>query len=111
MPDHYLGIDIAKSTFEVSLRRLDGRRRHKSFRNTAAGHAALVAWLTEHAGRTVHACLEATGTYGDAVATALVDAHHVVSIVNPAAPKAFAESQLRRTKTDRVDADVLADFC
>jgi len=34
-----------------------------------------------------------------------------VSIVNPAAVKAFAQSQLRRTKTDRVDARVLADFC
>ncbi|HUR21515.1 MAG TPA: transposase [Vicinamibacterales bacterium] len=55
--------------------------------------------------------LESTGTYGEADATALVEAGHRVSIVNPATVKAFAQSQLRRTKTDGVHADVLADFC
>jgi transposase len=106
-----LGIDIAKASYQVSLRRPDGRRRQKSLRNTPAGHAELLAWLTRHDAPMVHACLEATGSYGEAVATALVDAGHTVSIVNPAAVKAFAQSQLRRTKTDEVDADVLADFC
>ncbi len=108
---HTLGIDIAKATYQVSLRRTDGKRRHKSFPNTMAGHGALLTLLAHHEGTPVHACLEATGTYGDAVATALADAGHTVSIVNPAAVKAFAQSQLRRTKTDGVDADVLADFC
>jgi transposase len=106
-----LGIDIAKASYAVSLRRPEQTRRHKSFPNTAAGHEALIAWLARHATGPVHACLEATGTYGEAVATALVDAGHVVSVINPAAVKAFAQSQLRRTKTDGVDADVLADFC
>jgi transposase len=95
----------------VSLRRADGKRRQKSFSNTTEGHVALIAWLARYAAGPVHACLEATGTYGEAVATALVDAGQQVSIVNPAAVKAFAQSQLRRTKTDGVDADVLADFC
>ena len=49
--------------------------------------------------------------YGEDVATALVEAGHQVSMVNPAAVKAFAQSQLRRTKTDGGDADGLADFC
>lgn len=108
---HTLGIDIAKATYVVSLRRDDGKRRQKRCPNTAAGHAALLTWLEKHSPGPVHACLEATGTYGDAVATALTEAGHVVSIVNPAAVKAFAQSQLRRTKTDGVDADVLTDFC
>jgi transposase len=106
-----LGIDIAKAKYVVSLRTADGRRRHKSFPNTSGGHAALLAWLNRYARGPVHACLEATGTYGEAVATALYDAGHRVSVVNPAAIKAFAQSQLRRTKTDGVDADVQADFC
>ena len=112
MPTQYtLGIDIAKASYQVSLKRPDGKRRNKSVRNTAAGHTALVEWLTRQAPEPVHACLESTGTYGEAVATALVDAGHRVSLVNPAAVKAFAQSQLRRTKTDGVDAEVLADFC
>jgi transposase len=110
--EHWIvGIDIAKASYQVSLRRPEGKRRHKACRNSPAGHAELVAWLTRQGAPRVHACLEATGTYGDAVATALVDAGHAVSLVNPAAVKAFAQSQLRRTKTDGVDADVLADFC
>lgn len=106
-----LGIDIAKASYQVSLRRTDGHRRHKTLPNTAVGHAALVTWLAAHGAPHVHACLEATGMYGEAVATALADVGHDVSLVNPAAVKAFAQSQLRRTKTDGVDADVLADFC
>lgn len=106
-----LGIDIAKRTFQVSLLRPDLKRRHRSFANDRAGHHALLGWLQREGVTRVHACLEATGTYGEAVATARVDAAHVVSIVNPAAVHAFAASQLRRTKTDRVDADVLVDFC
>jgi transposase len=106
-----LGIDVAKRTFQVSLVRADGKRRHKAFPNDPAGHEALRAWLDRQGATRVHACLEATGTYADAVATVLVDAGHLASIVNPAAVKAFAASQLRRTKNDRVDADVLVDFC
>lgn len=109
--EYTLGIDIAKATYQISLRRPDGKRRHKSLRNTPAGHGELLAWLQRHAGAPVHACVESTGPYGEAVATALVAAGHHVSIVNPAAVKAFAHSQLRRTKTDGVDAEVLADFC
>lgn len=106
-----LGIDIAKAKYAVCLRRLDQKRRQKSFPNTPVGHAALLTWLQTHSAGPVHACLEATGTYGEAVATALSAAGHRASLVNPAAVKAFAQSQLRRTKTDRVDASVLADFC
>lgn len=106
-----LGIDIAKASYQVSLKRPDGKRRQKSVRNTPAGHATLIEWLQRQAPEPVHACLESTGMYGEAVAAALVEAGHRVSIVNPAAVKAFAQSQLRRTKTDGVDADVLADFC
>jgi len=32
-------------------------------------------------------------------------------ILNPAAVKAFAQSRLSRTKTDRVDAELIARFC
>ena len=104
-----VGIDIAKRTYQVSAQ-VGAKRRHHSFTNDASGHAALLAWLTRLGLPHVHAALEATGTYGEAVATVLTEAGHVVSVLNPAAVTAFAASQLRRTKTDRVDADVLLDF-
>jgi transposase len=55
--------------------------------------------------------MEATGTYGDALATYLHEAGHPVSRVNPAAIKAYAQSHLSRTKNDRVDAALIAGFC
>jgi transposase len=106
-----LGIDVAKATLHVCLLRPDEKRRTKRFANDPDGHGTLVQWIARHAPTPVHACLEATGGYEDASATALADAGHRVSVVNPAAVKAFAQSQLRRTKTDAVDAAVIADFC
>ena len=106
-----LGIDIAKATCALALERPDGKVQHKAVPNTPDGHARLVAWLAQHAGGPVHACLEATGPYGEAVALVLIEAGHTVSIVNPRAVSAYAQSELRRAKTDRTDADVIRRFC
>ena len=108
--DAVLGIDIAKAKFVVTLQRPDGTRRRKSCPNTPAGFAQLAEWLQRHGVPRVHACLEATGTYGDALATWLHDAGHVVSVVNPAIIHAYARTQLARSKTDRIDADLITDF-
>lgn len=105
-----LGIDIAKAKFAVALLTGDRKVRHKSCVNTPAGFADLAAWLQRQHVRTVHACLEATGTYGDALATWLYDAGHVVSVVNPAIIHAYARTQLARSKTDRLDAELIARF-
>jgi transposase len=53
---------------------------------------------------------EATGTYGERLALHLHAAGHMVSVINPAAIKAYAGAQLSRTKTDRVDAELIARF-
>ena len=105
-----LGIDIAKAKFQVSLLWPDGRRRRKAFANSAAGCAELLAWLGRHGPDRVHACLEATGTYGELVATTLFDAGHQVSLLNPAIIYHYAKSRLARAKTDPVDADLIADY-
>ncbi len=103
-----LGIDIAKLKFDVCLLNPQGKRRHKAFPNTAAGFSQLAMWLIKQGvtREEVHACLEATGTYGEALAYYLHEDGYTVSVVNPAAVKAFAGSRLSRTKTDKVDASV-----
>jgi transposase len=106
-----LGIDVAKAKVDACLLQADGVRHHKVFANTEVGFAQLECWLTLHGARPVHACLEATGTYGAALALFLTAHQHVVSMVNPVAIKAYAASQLTRSKTDRVDAAVIARFC
>jgi len=111
MTEPALGIDIAKLKFNVCLINPQGKLRHKVFPNNATGCEQLKGWLTRQGVKQVHACLEATGTYGEALALFLHEAGHIVSMVNPAATKAFAQSRLSRTKTDRVDAELIARFC
>jgi transposase len=106
-----LGLDIAKLKFNACLVRQGGKPRHKVFPNTAEGFAQLADWLTKQKAARAHACMEATGTYGDSLATYLHERGHTVSQVNPAAIKAYAQSHLSRTKTDRVDAALIAGFC
>lgn len=108
--DAVLGIDIAKHKFNVTLRLPTGVRRRKACANTPAGFTELAAWLHRHGAHRVHAALEATGTYGEALATALFDAGHRVSVLNPAIIHHYAKTQLTRAKTDRVDADLIADY-
>ena len=85
-----------------------GKPRHKVLAKTPVGHRQLLAWLHEQGAHSVQACLEATGTWADAVALALHEFGHRVSLVNPALIKAFGQSQLKRTKTDKADAQLIA---
>src|SRR5574341_1868241 len=87
----HLGIDIAKRKFDVALLK-QGKFRTKVFSNDAAGIQALLKWLSAHAGAPVHACLEATGPYGQLVAETLFDAGHTVSLINPARSHHYAET-------------------
>ena len=106
-----LGLDISKLKFNACLLRADGKLRHKVFPNNPTGFSQLCDWLARQGVEYIHACLEATGAYGDSLAADLHKAGHTVSIVNPAAIKAYAQSHLSRTKTDRVDAALIAGFC
>jgi transposase len=106
-----LGLDVAKLKFNACLMRAGGKLRHKVFPNNPQGFSQLSDWLKKQEVEQVHACLEATGTYGGSLAAYLHEQDHLVSIVNPAAIKAYAQSHLSRTKTDRVDAALIAGFC
>lgn len=106
-----LGIDVAKAKLDVALQLVDGKIRSKVVDNTPQGFAVLSTWLNKHGVTDLHVCMEATGIYWEAVAEFLADAGHTVSIVNPAQIKAFGAAELVRTKTDRVDARLIARFC
>ena len=105
-----LGIDIAKSKFDVTLL-VAGKTAHHTFSNSAPGFAHLDAWLTKHRATHLHACMEATSTYWEALAEHLHQAGHVVSVVNPLQIKNYGRSELSRTKNDVADANLIARFC
>lgn len=108
----WVGIDVAKSKLDVAALDERGKIKSRVFDNDVKGHAALTVWLIDRAGAAalVHVCMEATGPYSEAPAIALADAGCVVSVVNPARIKGFAQSELVRNKTDSADAALLARF-
>jgi transposase len=107
-----LGIDVAKAKLDCALRSPEGKLRHKVVENTQAGFLALRAWLEKQGVGALHVCMEATGTYWEAVAEFFAASEAVtVSVVNPAQIKAFGASRGVRTKTDKADAKLIAEFC
>ena len=68
MSKNILGIDIAKRKIDVALI-FENKTLAKLFDNSPTGFKLLSDWLKSLHISQVHACLEATGTYGDAVAT------------------------------------------
>lgn len=105
-----LGIDVGKRDLHAVLLQGETTAR-KSVPNTEKGFAQLAGWLSNRGAYQLHVCLEATGIYGEAIAEFLHDNGHVVSVVNPGQIKAYGRSELTRTKTDAVDAGVIARFC
>ena len=102
-----LGIDVSKAKFQASLL-VAGKARNKSCTNDPSGFADLATWLERQGVSLVHACMEATGSHWERLATFLAERGHVVSVVNPAQIVGFAKSELIRTKTDGVDAGLIA---
>src|SRR5260370_2524391 len=108
-----LGIDIAKAKLAPSFQRVGSAAKpiHRRYDNPPAGHEQVVSWLAGQPVGQLHVCLEATGTYGRAVALRLHQADYRVSIVNPLRIKRYGESELLRVKTDKSDAALIAPFC
>ena len=105
-----LGIDVSKDTLDVVLVTEKGAF-HKVISNTSRGYQSLENWLKTRRVDKVHACLEATGQYGEAVSEYLFERGHQVSMMNPARIKRYGESKLHRNKTDKADAALIAEFC
>lgn len=106
-----VGVDIAKASFDSALA-LDkpGKfRTHAKWANTPSGFDAFALWLEKYAPQAA-VYMEATGIYHEALATFLVEQGTRVYVINPAQVRFFAKSQLARTKTDRLDAKIIAQF-
>jgi transposase len=108
----YLGVDVAKKKLDCML--LDtssGKMKSKAaIPNTPAGFAELLDWLHKNKAVNPHVVMEPTGMYHEGAALALADAGLVVSLVNPAQLRAFAQGLGVKTKTDKADSAVLARF-
>jgi len=100
-----VGIDVSKDRLDVAVR---PSGEAFAVERNSAGLERLVARLKELAPQTV--ALEATGGYETVAAAALASAGLPVVIVNPAQIRSFAKALGQRTKTDPIDAMVIAHF-
>ena len=105
-----LGIDVGKAEIMVALLVDDKCIGKESFVNNDKGFKNLNKWLKQKKISALKACMEATGNYSNNIADFLYNAGHEVHVVNPVCIKAFAKSKLIRTKTDAVDALIIAKY-
>lgn len=107
----FVGIDIAATTATVAWR---GPTRPDqppfTIDQTPAGLATLQRRLaaTDLPPAAILVVLEATSTYWLRLATTLHAAGYAVSVINPRQAHHFAQALLRRSKTDALDAVLLA---
>ena len=110
-----VGIDVSKASLEVVLLAEDAASSvSRSIPNTEDGFDKLREWMgreVEVDWDKIHVCLEASGGYERPVARYLHEQNLTVSVVNPRRTSAYADSRLNRSKTDPVDARLLARFC
>ena len=97
------GIDVAKAWLDVALSK-GAARLHVS--NDVAGLAQLAAWLAARG--VVRVGLEASGGYERLALTQLRAAGLEMRLFQPRQVKALADFQLRRAKTDALDAALIA---
>jgi transposase len=107
-----LGIDVSQANLAVALSLEEGVNRQGDFSNDAKGFGQLARWVQRQTDKCVWVCLEATGRYSEAIAHALYAAAWVeqVSVLNPSRIHAYGRSHLRRSKTDKADALLLAHY-
>lgn len=106
-----VGIDVSKKKLDVALLLENMKVRKKTFTNDLAGFQSLSQWVQHHHKGSFHFCMEFTGVYDEAVAEYLFEKGHIVSRINAMAIKSFARSMLTRTKTDKKDAFIIAQYC
>jgi len=109
-----VGIDVSKDTLDLCMLYdgIKGRIRTKKIKNDGTAAANIFRWLRlQHCGPgDVHLIMEATGVYHERLAFSLHEAGGYVSLANPHRSRDFARGMGILTKTDKVDAYMLACY-
>ena len=101
----HVGIDVSKTKLDAHLLE---KRQSLSYDNTKSGIEALVKKLSGfNLGRVV---IEATGGYERDVVVGCLGRSFPVCVINPLTIRRYAQAKGLLAKTDRIDAEVIADF-
>lgn len=103
-----VGVDVGQDQLWAVL----PGQKPRCFDHTPSGIRELLSWVRPNSPQDImHFCMEATGVYSQSLAIGLLQYPNTqVSIINPARIAAFAKAQMRRTKTDKIDALVILAF-
>ena len=101
----FIGIDISKQTFDVSFLE-NGKWHHQVLENKTIGFKKLAKILNPE----VWVVMEASGSYYLPLAEYLAGIGIKVSVVNPLVIKRFSQTNLYRAKTDKKDAQTIAEY-
>jgi transposase len=102
---NYTGIDISKSFFDVAIQ-FEEKYRHYKYSNDEAGFKALLKVLPQEG----HIVMEASGPYYLRLAYFLTAQQIAVSVINPLVIRRFSQMRMSRTKTDKKDAVMIAEY-
>ena len=114
----FVGIDVSKNKHDVSVLSCDKKKVIKSFviQDNFKGYNELLSkldWLDEkYQPQGILIGMEATGDYWKNLYHFLLNQKngYQISVINPFQTRAFAKGELRRAKTDPVDAKDIAQF-
>lgn len=104
-----VGVDVSAKTVDLAFRVGKGGVQWQQFDNDGVGHRGLGRLLKKRA-KSIRVVMESTGIYGLDLALWLDKAGIEVMVANPRAAANFAKATLQRSKTDRLDAEVLLMF-
>ena len=100
-----IGIDISKETFDVAFIK-EGKMKTQTYSYTSSEIKKFISLLDNQ----THCVMESTGVYHLRLAHALHEAGIWLSVVNLLSVKRYIQSRMHRTKTDRSDAIMLAEY-
>ncbi|MFC5921308.1 IS110 family transposase [Neisseria weixii] len=104
-----VGLDISQKTFDAAAI-VNGHTKQTAFENNADGFEKFKKWLDAFHSEDLHICMEATGNYFEDVAD-YIGQFYTVSVINPYKISEYGKSRFHRTKTDRQDAKLIAEYC
>ena len=101
----YIGIDVSKDSFVAAYPRKNGYIT-KTFKNDIKGVRNFITSLPENC----HCVMEATGNYSMLLLYLLQQAGIPTSMENPQKIKHFSRAMMSVTKTDEIDAKIIAVY-
>ena len=113
--NYFLGIDIAKESFDIALLNKDSDKvvKKKNLKMNNQGFTNIIEILNQHdkTKKFTFIVMESTGSYHLTILSYLVNNDYTVALVNPQLIKSFISSMtLRKSINDEISAKHIAQF-